>query len=93
MRFHTDDSQSDRGFHIAVKQNDCDNIFSTTSADDLTDCDATFSKPEGQLVSVNYPHNYGNNLDCRLDAYQTFDSSVLTNMKLPLLLRNIKPLC
>ncbi|KAG0428601.1 hypothetical protein HPB47_024424 [Ixodes persulcatus] len=65
MRFHTDESQSDRGFHIAVKQNECDSVFSTPATSGHLDCDETFSKPEGQIVSLNFPQNYGNNLDCR----------------------------
>ncbi|XP_049269090.1 cubilin [Rhipicephalus sanguineus] len=71
MRFHTDDSQSDRGFHIAVRQNECDDPASTSgggggqAGDEEAECDETIHKPEAMLLSANYPANYGNNLDCR----------------------------
>ncbi|KAH9359954.1 hypothetical protein HPB48_022513 [Haemaphysalis longicornis] len=69
MRFHTDDSLSDRGFHIAVRQNECGDRAggggATPGAEEQGDCDESFQKPEAMLVSVNYPSNYGNNLDCR----------------------------
>ncbi|XP_065303751.1 cubilin-like [Dermacentor albipictus] len=71
MRFHTDDSQSDRGFHIAVRQNECDEPASTPgggavpAGDEEGECDETIHKPEAMLLSANYPANYGNNLDCR----------------------------
>ncbi|KAL1415165.1 hypothetical protein MTO96_029682 [Rhipicephalus appendiculatus] len=73
MRFHTDDSQSDRGFHIAVRQNECDDPASTAgvrgggaqAGDEEAECDETIHKPEAMLLSANYPSNYGNNLDCR----------------------------
>ncbi|XP_077557928.1 bone morphogenetic protein 1-like [Haemaphysalis longicornis] len=69
MRFHTDDSLSDRGFHIAVRQNECGDRAgggaTPGAAGEQGDCDESFQKPEAMLVSVNYPSNYGNNLDCR----------------------------
>ncbi|XP_064459056.1 cubilin-like [Ornithodoros turicata] len=64
MRFHTDDAQTERGFHIMVRQHDCDTT-TTPSVPEQIECDETFAKPEAQLISVNYPHNYDNNLECR----------------------------
>ncbi|XP_049518736.1 tolloid-like protein 1 [Dermacentor silvarum] len=59
------------GFHIAVRQNECDEPASTPggggvpAGDEESECDETIHKPEAMLLSANYPANYGNNLDCR----------------------------
>ncbi|XP_021476232.2 cubilin [Oncorhynchus mykiss] len=53
IRFHSDFSNSDRGFHITY----------TTSPSD-PGCGGTFTESEGIIISPNWPNNYAHNRQC-----------------------------
>ncbi|GFQ79461.1 cubilin [Trichonephila clavata] len=63
IHFHSDDTVSDRGFEVNLKQRDCPTT--TTTAAPVSSCDQVFDSKHFILVSPNHPRDYDNGLDCR----------------------------
>ncbi|GFY79309.1 cubilin [Trichonephila inaurata madagascariensis] len=63
IHFHSDDTVSDRGFEVNLKQRDCPTT--TTTASPVSSCDQVFDSKHFILVSPNHPRDYDNGVDCR----------------------------
>ncbi|GFW69434.1 cubilin [Trichonephila clavipes] len=64
IHFHSDDTVSDRGFEVNLKQRDCPTT--TTTASPVSSCDQVFDSKHFILVSPNHPRDYDNGVDCSL---------------------------
>ncbi|XP_067139271.1 LOW QUALITY PROTEIN: cubilin-like [Centruroides vittatus] len=69
LRYRTDGSATQRGFHILARQMEC-----LLAARGPRPCDRTFLGPQFVLTSENYPDNYDDDLDCRYTVRRYSDS-------------------
>lgn len=68
MNFDTDNSITNKGFHISGLQVDCNDTSNRNSTDRKAqsyDCDRTIRGEEDQIRSPRYPSNYPADADCR----------------------------